>query len=134
MRRHVLLLLILLIPAMAFSQENKPSKTRLKRMTVTKYVTDKGAEKAFPELDVRYDEKGNVVEEKEYDEGTFIMHFKYEYDAAGNKIKETEYDASGKIAKTTTYKYNTANQRIEKLVYDPKNNLKSKRIYKYESW
>jgi len=134
MRRYLLFLWIFLLPAMVYSQENKSSKTKLKRMTVTKYVYDKGEEKTFPELDVWYDARGNVVEEKEYDEGTFIMHFKYEYDAASNKIKETELDAAGRIVKITTYKYDSANKRIEKLVYDPKNKLKSKRIYKYESW
>ena len=63
--------------------------------------------KAFPELDIWYDARGNVVEEIEYNEGTFVMHFKYEYDAASNKIKETELDAAGRITKITTYKYDS---------------------------
>jgi len=134
MKNILMLMLLIVFPALVFCQANKPSKIKTKKMTVTKYVYDKGAEKAFPELDIRYDANGNVIEEIEYDEGTFIMHFKYEYDAANNKIKETELDAAGKVAKITTYKYDSTYRRTEKLVYDSKNKLKSKRIYKYESW
>jgi len=134
MRRYLLFLWIFLLPALVFGQVNKSSRYNTKKMTVTKYVYDKGQEKAFPELDIWYDAKGNVVEEIEYNEGTFVMHFKYEYDAAGNKIKETELDAAGRITKISTYKYDSANRRVEKLVFDPKNKLKSKRTYKYENW
>jgi hypothetical protein len=134
MRRFIMLVWIIALPALVFCQVSKSSKSDIKKMTVTKYIYDKGVEKAFPELDIWYDAKGNVVEEIEYNEATFVKHFKYEYDAASNKIKETELDAAGKIIKVTTYKYDSSNRRIEKLVYDPKNKLKSKRTYKYESW
>lgn len=134
MRKILMLVLIIVLPVLVFSQNSKNSKNKTKKMTVTKYVYDKGEEKAFRELDIWYDAQGNVTEEIEYNEGTFVMHFKYEYDAASNKIRETEFDAAGKITKITTYKYDSTNQRTEKLVFDPKNKLKSKRVYKYESW
>ncbi|MBN1414734.1 MAG: RHS repeat protein [Bacteroidales bacterium] len=134
MRKVLTLALIAVLPVMVIGQVNKPVKSKIKKMTVTKYTYDKGSEKAFPELEILYDAKGNVIEEKEFDEGTFVMHLQYEYDAANNKIKETEFDASGKVAKITTYKYDANNLRTEKLVYDAKNKMKSKRVYKYESY
>jgi hypothetical protein len=134
MRKILILAVLIGIPALLFSQANKPAKSKIKKMTVTKYIYEKGSEKAYPELDIKYDAKGNVVEETENNEGTFVKHFKYEYDEANNKIKETEMDASGKITKITLYKYDNNNLRTEKLVYDGKNKLKSKRVYKYESY
>jgi hypothetical protein len=134
MRRLLMMLCIAAFPAMVFCQVSKAARTNIKKMTVTKYVYDKGVEKAFPESEVWYDEKGNTIEEKEFNEGAFVKHIRNEYDAAGNKIKETELDITGKVVKTTTYKYDSSNRKTEKLVYDPKNKIKSKRTYQYESW
>ncbi|MBN2274727.1 MAG: hypothetical protein JXR41_05730 [Bacteroidales bacterium] len=134
MKKILILVWIAILPALVFSQDNKPAKTKIKKMTVTKHDYEKGSFKEYPELKVWYDIKGKVIEEIEYDEETFIRHFKYEYDDAGNKVRETEFEANGKVKKVSLYKYDSSNRRTEKLVYDDKNNLKSKRIYQYESW
>jgi hypothetical protein len=133
MKKLLILLLVVGFPAMVFSQSNKQPAPKIKKMTITKHVYDKG-EKVYKELEVKYDAKGNIVEEIENNEGIFVMHFVYLYDAAGNKIKETEMDAAGKVKKITEYKYNSNNLRTEKLVYDASNKLKSKRVYQYESY
>ena len=125
--------MIIMFPVLAFSQENKQPAPKVKKMTITKYVYDKG-EKVYKELEVKYDAKGNIIEEIENNEGIFGKHFVYGYDAAGNKIKETEMDAAGKVKKITEYKYNSNNLRTEKLIYDASHKLKSKRVYQYESY
>jgi hypothetical protein len=133
MKKAIVLAMIIGFPVIVFCQENKQPAPNIKKMTITKHVYDKG-EKVYKELEVRYDAKGNIVEETEINEGTFVKHFAYQYDAAGNKIKETEMDAAGKVKKITEYKYNSNNLRTEKLVYDASHKLKSKRVYQYESY
>jgi len=133
MKKILILLMFVCFPVLTFSQSNKQPAPKIKKMTITKSVYDKG-EKVYKELEVTYDAKGNIIEEIEYDEGIFVMHFSYQYDAAGNKIVEIEKEASGKVKKITEYKYNSNNLRTEKLVYDPNHKLKSKRVYKYESY
>lgn len=133
MKKTLILALILAIPAGIFCQDNKQPAPNIKKMTVTKHVYEKG-EKAYKEVEVKYDAKGNIIEETENDEGNFGKHMMYQYDDAGNKIRETELDAAGKVKKITEYKYNSSNLRTEKLVYDGDKKLKSKRVYQYESF
>jgi len=133
MKKLLILFLVVGFPAMVFSQDSKQPAPDIKKMTITKHVYDKG-EKVYKELEVKYDAKGNIIEEIENNEGIFVKHFVYIYDAAGNKIKETEMDAAGKVKKITEYKYNSSNLRTEKLVYDASHKLKSKRVYQYESY
>ncbi|MBP1668727.1 MAG: hypothetical protein H6Q21_1093 [Bacteroidetes bacterium] len=133
MKKILIIAMIIGFPVMVFSQGNKQPAPNVKKMTITKHVYEKG-EKVYKELEVKYDAKGNVIEETENNEGIFVMHFVYQYDAAGNKIKETEMDAAGKVKKITEYKYNSSNLRTEKLVYDASHKLKSKRVYQYESY
>jgi hypothetical protein len=133
MKKTLIIAMLIGFPVMVFSQENKLPAPKIKKMTITKHVYEKG-EKVYKELEVTYDAKGNIIEEIESNEGTFVKHFVYQYDAAGNKIKETEMDAAGKVIKITEYKYNSSNLRTEKLVYDASHKLKSKRVYQYESY
>jgi hypothetical protein len=133
MKKIISIAMMIGFPLLVFCQSNKQPAPDVKKMTVTKHVYEKG-EKVYKELEVRYDEKGNIIEETEKNEGVFVMHFVYQYDAAGNKIKETEMDAAGKVKKITEYKYNSSNLRTEKLVYDASHQLKSKRVYQYENY
>ena len=47
MRRYLLFLWIFLLPAMVFGQVTRHPGTKPKKMTVTKYVYDKGQEKSI---------------------------------------------------------------------------------------
>lgn len=134
MKKFLLLICLVLIPAIAFCQNTKPNTQHIKKMTITESKYEKGQEKSkFKDMEVMYDVRGNVIEEVEYQEGKIISHFQYRYDAANNKIMEIEMEA-GKIKKITEYKYNSNNQRTEKVVYDAAKNLKSKKTYLYESY
>jgi hypothetical protein len=131
MKKLFLLVLLAGFAVIGSGQDTRQPAPGVKKMTVTKTVYDKG-EKTYKELEVKYDAKGNILEEIENNEGAFVKHFIYAYDAAGNKIKETELDVAGKVIKVTEYKYNSDNLRTEKLVYDASHKLKSKRVYQYE--
>jgi hypothetical protein len=128
------MLLIAGLPAMVFSQVNKQPGGKIKQMTVKEYTYEKGEEKVYNDLHVKYDAKGNITEEIEYKAGKIDKHFLYQYDVSNNKILETELDPAGKKIKISEYKYNSQNLRTEKIVYDGNRVLKSKKIYQYESY
>jgi hypothetical protein len=133
MNKFLMLLLVAGIPAVVFCQANKQQVAKVKKVTVTDHVYEKGVDKAFKDSETWYDAKGNVMEVIEYKDGKVTKHEIYEYDAAGNKIKESVFDeATGKLAKTVEYKYNNSNLKTEKAVYDASHKLKSKKVYQYD--
>jgi hypothetical protein len=134
MKKIIIMALIMGFPLMAFSQANKMSGSKIKRMTVTEHVYEKGVEKVFKDTEIKYDANGNITEEIEYKAGKINKHFLYQYDASNKKIMETELDPAGKKIKITEYKYNSNNLRTERAVYDANRNLKSKKTYQYESY
>jgi hypothetical protein len=133
MKKFLMLLLIAGLPAVVFCQANKQQAAKVKKVTVTDHVYEKGVDKSFKDSETWYDAKGNVMEVIEYKDGKVTKHETYEYDAAGNKIKESVFDeATGKLAKTVEYKYNNSNLKTEKAVYDASHKLKSKKVYQYD--
>jgi hypothetical protein len=133
MKKLLILFLIAGFPALVFGQAGKLQSAKIKKVTVTEHVFEKGTEKIYKDSETRYDVNGNTLEETQYKAGKKDKHVVYEYDAANNKTKETDLDvATGKPVKTTEYKYNSNNLKTEKAVYDAAHKLKSKKVYQYE--
>ncbi len=80
-----------------------------------------------------YDEIGNLIEEKEFDDdGKLKDHVKYEYNSGGLKVKEIHFTADGKPAEITTYEYDSKGNRIAKTETDGSGKVKSRKKYVYE--
>jgi hypothetical protein len=113
--------------------QGKSLKTKVKSIIVTEEKHDGPTIKTNKESEIHYDLNGNIIEDIEYKDGSFVSHFVYEYDPDDNKIKETEFDKNGKVAKVSLYKYENG-LRVEKSVFDDKGNLKTKKTYKYTTF
>jgi hypothetical protein len=131
----------------------------LKKVVVLEQTFNESAEKPVKDSETTFDEKGNIIEEIEYNNEKIKHHTKYEfsetgektketelnpagkitkttefkYDSDGRKTKETEYDNSGKITKTIEYKYN-GDLKTERIVYDSNHKAKSKKTYQYTTY
>ena len=115
-------------------QDKKAVKHNLKSITEYEQKYEKGvAGKNLKELEIRYDDEGNLIEETEYKLGKVSKHTTYQYDDDHNKIRETEFDPSGKKIKVTEFKY-TDGLKTEKTVYDANNKVLSRKTYKYETY
>jgi len=132
MERLLLSLLMMLGFLNLFGQKSTTG-SKIKSMVVYEQNYEKGETKAEKESEVKYDAKGNAIEEIEYKDGKKNKHITYEYDAMNNKIKETETNSSGKTVKVIEYKY-SGDRKIEKCVYDGNHKLKSKKTYQYENY
>jgi lipopolysaccharide export LptBFGC system permease protein LptF len=110
--------------------QNNSAPGKAKSRTVHEEKTVKGKKSTTIDSEEKYDQNGNVIEEKEYKDGKVDKHMLYEYDSNNNKIKETELDASGKPKKTAEYKY-VNGVRTEKNTYDETKKLISKKTYTY---
>ena len=81
----------------------------------------------------KYDEKGNIIEENDYDsDGRLDSKYIYKYDEKGNKIEENRYDSNGRLSQKTTYKYDEKGNTIEKNDYDSDGRPAENYSYKYE--
>jgi YD repeat-containing protein len=80
-----------------------------------------------------YDEKGNIIDEIDYDsDGRIKEEIKYEYSSRNEKIKETRLSADGKIVEISMYEYDTRGNRISRVVTDANKKVQSKKMYVYE--
>ena len=102
-------------------------------------------EKAFYELDYkdskgkeyllrieRYDTRGELIEEIEYDENSKIKkHLQYVYKDE-LLLKELSLDSKGNIEKTIEHTYDADGLRISKKYLDAKGRLYREKIYRYK--
>ena len=108
--------------------------------TRTEYITefDKKQRKEITYKDalLNYNEKGDVIEEWNFDKkGNISKHVKFTYNAQNKKLKEVHFTSKGKEKKIVEYTYDEkgrktmekhidadspANVEIHKFVYDEK--------------
>jgi len=131
-RATVLLSFLMLIAYCVSAQSRKEIKDNgLKSKIVWKYEYKVDKELKHKESEEKFDTKGNIVEEIEYDEyGKRDKKTKYTYNENNDVVKEVVYASNGKIKKTTKYKYQ-GKLKVEKQVFDENDKLKSKKVYQY---
>ncbi|MFM2048197.1 MAG: hypothetical protein RI955_745 [Bacteroidota bacterium] len=83
----------------------------------TEYVTefDKKQRKEITYKDavLTYNDKGDVVEEWNYDKkGNISKHIKFTYNAQNKKLKEIHYSSKGKEKKIVEYTYDDKGRKI----------------------
>lgn len=128
---------------------------------ITQHIIDNRKEIKSEKLTfTRYDKKGNVIEQMEFNEDSTISKWeKYNfnkngdqiffqeldqkgkqkrkiidvYDAFGNNTEARTYNSQDSLTEKSIYTYNNFNDKISETIYDKDDKLKSKEVYEYES-
>lgn len=113
--------------------QTKPFPGKIKSVTEVVIETKSGKETERKKSFQSFDERGNVLEEIEFeDDGKIKSHATYEYNEQGLKVRETVLLPDGKVETVTNYIYDHDGNRLSKTVLDKNGVVKSKKIYKYE--
>lgn len=92
-----------------------------------------GIEHKYKESEHLFDQKGNVLLEKEFNEkGQLTKHTEYQYNKDGNVIVELHYNAKKQLLKREEFLYK-GSLKYEKRTFGVDKKLKSKKIYDYIS-
>lgn len=97
-------------------------------------VNNKGKESSYKSAYLRYDKRGNILEEIIYNpDGTVKKVEIFKYNSNGDKVEATRYNPDKSIKRRTVYKYNENGLWTERIVYDGKGNIKEKekRVFEY---
>jgi len=135
MRKFAMITCMLLFYITLNAQSRKDIKEAgISYQTEWKYDYADGIEVKSKAAEYKYDQSGNVVMEKTYDEkGTLLTYFEYEYDTNGNKIAELTYNSKSKLLKREEFKYE-GKFKVEKKTFTPDGKLKSKKIYEFKTF
>lgn len=130
MKKVLFLVLILSGCCIISAQSGKEIKTL---QIVTKETWNYTDEKSkFLETIEKFDQEGNLIEEREYNPDRSIKkHTKWTYNGNNDKLTETEFDEKGRVIAKTEYKYE-GSLRTSRKKYDEKGKLISWKIYKFE--
>ncbi len=129
--KNILFLSMVLVCINVSAQDKQMKKNNIKSVieVYTDYST--GVEVKSVESEQYFNVNGELIELKEFKDGKFVLHEKYDYDLNGNKIKEVRYDAKGKIDRIIDYKYQ-GKLKTERIDYYPNGKIKSQKVYKYQ--
>lgn len=128
--------LLLSFSMYSYSQDYQPKgkrieKSDVKSVKVVKKSYDVGREESENLESAEYNEKGDLVEIKEWKDSRLSKHEKYEYNSEGDIEFEYSYDSKGNLDKKVEYKYNSKRLLTERIVYYSNGKVKSKRVYTY---
>ena len=94
------------------------------------YVSGKPVE--YVESEKRWDEKGNIIEEKKYNyKKVVVFHVKYKYNENNDIILEEYFSSSGSLNKKIEYLYSDG-VKVEKCIYAKNNVIKTRKVYQYQ--
>jgi antitoxin component YwqK of YwqJK toxin-antitoxin module len=86
-------------------------------------------------LKMVYNEKGQLVEEREVAEGKEIVGTKYKYDPAGHLIEVMHMDSEGKPSQTESFEYDAEGRKTTRYMQEHTAYIKSKQLagrYEYD--
>lgn len=135
MKPTLILIILSLIFSEAYSQNKKKVReNNVKTKIEWQYTYKDGVEIKYKECEYVFDEEGNIIVEKIYDEkGNIIKHVEFTYDKEDNLIREITYNPNNQILKKEEYIYQ-GNLKTEKKVYGPDGKLKNRKIYEYTKY
>ena len=100
--------------------------------TVHEYFLDEGMDEPLVESIERYDEKGNLLEVKEFNSrGDVKLWEIYSYNEAGDVVETQIYNTRGKLESREVNIYSDG-LRVKKEYYNNKNKLVKRKVYEYE--
>ena len=127
----VIIIATLFTVTVAAQSEKEVVKNKIFSREVTEINYESGMDEKVPEELKVFNEKGQVIELKEYDAtGKLSSWVKFSYFEDGEIHTETYLDKKAKLLQKIVYVYDNGLKR-EKLYYDAKNRLVKKKIYEY---
>lgn len=100
--------------------------------TVYEYFVEEGLDEPVVESIEKYDERGDLLEIKEYNSKGEVKRWeKFVYDQEGQIVEELFLNGKGKVERTEKSVY-ADGLKVEKLYYNKKNKLYKRKVYAYE--
>ncbi|HUM46604.1 MAG TPA: hypothetical protein PLD84_06735 [Chitinophagales bacterium] len=128
-----LMAILFLMPVTLLQAQSKTNAGKVKSITEVVIETKGGKEAETKKSFQSFDERGNLLEEIEYDDyGKIKNHTTSEYNEQNLKVKETSFLPDGKTETVSIFAYDHEGNRISKTVMDKNGEVKSKKLYKYE--
>lgn len=132
--KHFACLLFTLVLSFNLLLAQSPIKSgKVKSVTEVVIEMKGGKETEVKKSFLAFDERGNTIEEIEYDDdGKIKTHTTSEFNNLDQKVKETSFLADGKPETITLFVYNQEGDRVSKTVMNKEGAVKSKKIFRYE--
>ncbi len=125
---NICLLSFFLLLSFSVSAQKKINGKRIKEV---KEWNVNGKKRVLDQVS-RYDERGEKVEEIEYNSvGDLKRRVTFEYNEAGKCIKESHYDKYNKLEKTVTFEHNENGKKKLQSTYFPNGKLSHTKEFEY---
>jgi hypothetical protein len=129
----VLASMFLLLGGQVAAQSTKTIKEKqIATQTVMEYFVEEGIDEPLIESIERYNEKGDLVEIKEFSKRGEVKRWeKYAYDENDKLVEEVFLDAKGRVERTERTLY-AEGLKTEKQYFNNKDILYKRKVYEYE--
>ncbi len=136
MKKALIMALMLLcgiaLDASAQIDEATAAKRAARRnMVVKEWNTDAKTKTRWMDRVTTYNDKGEKLEEIEYNRYGQAWRKTFEYGPNGKIVKETEYDDRDKVVMIRKFEHNPDNTKKKQYNYSPKGHLLTVKIFEY---
>ena len=123
----------LLVTGPLAGQSTKTIKEKqIASQTVLEYFIEEGIDEPLVESIERYNEKGKLVEIKEFNKKGEVKRWeKYGYDENGKLVEEVLLTMKGRIERTEKTRYEDG-LKVEKKYFNNRDFLYKRKVYEYE--
>jgi len=135
-KTRILLLLtclfLLVAGPLAGQNTNTIQEKKIVSRTVYEYFIDEGMDEPVIESIETYDEKGELLELKEFNSKGDVKRWEqYTYNEEGNMVQEVFLNPKGKVERTEESIYKDG-LRVEKQYFNNRDKLYKRKVYEYE--
>ena len=135
-KTRILLLLtclfLLVAGPLAGQNTNTIQEKKIVSRTVYEYFIDEGMDEPVIESIETYDEKGELLELKEFNSKGDVKRWEqYTYNEEGNMVQEVFLNPKGKVERTEKSIYKDG-LRVEKQYFNNRDKLYKRKVYEYE--
>ncbi|MCR5003234.1 MAG: hypothetical protein K5984_02600 [Bacteroidales bacterium] len=103
-----------------------------KNLVIKEWNTDAKTNTKWLDHVTTYNDKGEKLEEIEYNQYGQTWRETYEYGENGKIVKNVHYDAKNKVTNIYKYEYNSDNTKKKKYNYLPNGKLYTVKVYEYD--
>ncbi|MEA3460320.1 MAG: hypothetical protein U9R49_00485 [Bacteroidota bacterium] len=125
-------LFLLVAGPLAGQNTNTIQEKKIASRTVYEYFIDKGMDEPVVESIETYDEKGELLELKEFNSKGEVKRWEqYAYNEEGKVVQEVFLNSKGKVERTEKSIYEDG-LRVEKQYFNNRDKLYKRKVYEYE--
>ena len=128
MKKTLILITLLVFSTAVFAQSKTSSG---KAVTVKEWKTSAKTGTRYMDEMIKYNAKGQKIEQIEYANYGQKSRTTYEYDAKGNCVKHVLYDSKNKVVRIRKYEYDEDGSKVKQLNYYPNGKLESVKTFEY---